>query len=79
MYDSTDTQICIIDDSDTDTTIKHVFTFASRYNAFYSYSLKEGQLDLEGVKNRISDDNSLKNKIQLHYTKSKYDDELRIL
>jgi hypothetical protein len=41
--------------------------------------LKEGQIDLDGVKNRISDDNSLKNKIELTTKKLENDDELCIL
>jgi hypothetical protein len=55
------------------------YSYYFRYNAIYSHSLKEGQLDLDGVKNRISDDNSLKNKIELTTKKLENDDELRIL
>jgi hypothetical protein len=55
------------------------YTYYFRYNAIYSHTLKEGQLNLDGVKNRISDDNSLKNKIELTTKKVENDEELRIL
>ena len=69
MYDSQDTQI----ESEVD------YSYAQKYYAYYSNMLKEGQLDLDGAKNRISDDNSLKNKIQLTTKKVENDDELCIL
>jgi hypothetical protein len=55
------------------------YTYVQKYYAYYLYSLKEGQIDLNGEKNRISDDNSLKNKIELTTKKLENDDELRIL
>jgi hypothetical protein len=55
------------------------YTYGQKYYACYSDLLKEGQIDLEGVKNRISDDNSLKNKIELTTKKVENDDELCIL
>ena len=69
MYDSRDTQI----ESEVD------YSYSQKCYACYSNMLKEGQLDLDGAKNRISDDNSLKNKIQLTTKKIEHDDELRIL
>jgi hypothetical protein len=69
MYDSRDTQI----ESEVD------YSYSQKCYARYSNMLKEGQLDLDGAKNRISDDNSLKNKIQLTTKKIEHDDELRIL
>lgn len=78
MCYSTDAQIFIIDDTDNGK-FTPLFGYYARYNAHYSYRLKEGDMDLDGVKNRISDDNSLKNKMELHYTKAKYDDDVRVL
>ena len=71
MYNERDTQIY----SETG------YTYSQKFYAFYSYShpLKEGQTDLKGVKNRISDDNSLKNIMELTTKNFDNDDELRIL
>ena len=65
--------------SDTQIYVETDYTYFFKYNAFYANSLEEGQLDLEGTKNRISDDNSLENKIQLTTKKVENDDELCIL
>jgi hypothetical protein len=55
------------------------YTYDQKFYAHCCHLLKEGQMDLNGEKKRISDDNSLKNKIELTTKKLENDDELRIL
>lgn len=69
MYDTCDTQVY----SETG------YTYVQKYYAYYLCTIKEGQIDLNGERNRISDDNSLKNKVELTTKKLENDDELRIL
>lgn len=73
-----DAQIFMIDDSDYKTA-NEVFSYSFRYKAAYLHSINEGQLGLDGVKKRNSDDNSLKNYMQLHSIRAKYDEVLRVL
>lgn len=59
MYGLMDSTIINSDD------VNHNMTYSETYLAHYAMTLKEGELKLDGVKNRISDDNSLKNIISL--------------
>ena len=45
-----------------------------KFYAIHAHSLKECHVYLDGIKNRISDDNSLKNKIELTTKKLENDD-----
>jgi hypothetical protein len=57
------------------------YTIGQKFYAIYSYAhqFKEGQINCKGEKYRISDDNSLKNKIELTTKKVENDDELCVL
>ena len=81
MFNAQDTPICTIQDTDDSSVIKNSrqIPYSTRFKYFYSYILKEGATDLDGMKTRNSDDNSLKNKTELYCNKLKYDDWLRVL
>jgi len=51
--------------NDTQIYSENDYTYLQKFYAIHAHSLKEGHVDLDGIKNRISDDNSLKNKIEL--------------
>ncbi len=69
-----DTQICTIEYTDDSSGISVQMSYGARLKYFHSHTLKEGAIDLDGIKNRISDDKSLKNKMELYCNKLKYDD-----
>jgi len=50
------------------------YTYVQKFYTIHTHSLNEGHVDLDGIKNRISDDNSLKNKMELYCNKLKYDE-----
>ena len=74
MYDTRDSQVRTVDDTDDSSGISVQMSYGTRFKYFYSYILKEGATDLDGMKTRNSDDNSLKNKAELYCNKLKYDD-----